>query len=159
MQALKNFLWMDGTAEQAADFWVSVFRGAKKGAVRYYGDSFPVEKWRGRVLTVEFTLRGQSFVLMNADPNFQITPAVSFMVLCETQEEIDDYWAKLSDGGHTLACGWVTDKYGVTWQITPVILDKLLGDPDKAKAARVMQAMMGMVKLDIAGLERARDGV
>jgi predicted 3-demethylubiquinone-9 3-methyltransferase (glyoxalase superfamily) len=137
---------------------VSVFRGAKKGAVRRYADSFPVEKWRGKVLTASFTLRGHEFVALNAGPDFQFTPAVSFMVLCSTQEEIDAYWAKLTDGGRTLACGWVTDKYGMTWQITPETLDAMLNDPDPAKAERVMNAMMGMVKLDIAALERARDG-
>ena len=158
MQAIKTFLWFDGKAEEAVDFWVSVFRGAKKGAVRRYADSFPVEKWRGKVLTASFTLRGHEFVALNAGPDFQFTPAVSFMVLCSTQEEIDAYWAKLTDGGRTLACGWVTDKYGMTWQITPETLDAMLNDPDPAKAERVMNAMMGMVKLDIAALERARDG-
>jgi predicted 3-demethylubiquinone-9 3-methyltransferase (glyoxalase superfamily) len=158
MQTLKTFLWFDGKAEEAVDFWVSVFKDAKKGAVQRYADSFPVEKWRGKVLTASFTLRGQEFVALNAGPDFQFTPAVSFMVTCTTQQEIDDYWAKLTDGGKTMACGWLTDKFGVTWQITPDVLNTMLADPDKAKAERVMQAMMGMVKLDIAALERARDG-
>ena len=158
MQPMKIFLWFDGNAEEAVDFWVSVFKDAKKGAVRKYGDSFPVEKWRGKVLTASFTLRGQEFVALNAGADFQFTPAVSFMVLCATQQEIDEYWAKLTDGGKTMACGWLTDKYGVTWQITPETMDAMLNDPDKAKGERVMNAMMGMVKLDIAALERARDG-
>jgi predicted 3-demethylubiquinone-9 3-methyltransferase (glyoxalase superfamily) len=158
MQTMKTFLWFDGKAEEAVDFWVSVFREAKKGAVRRYPESFRDEKWRGKVMTAAFTLRGQEFVALNAGPNFQFTPAVSFMVLCATQEEIDEYWAKLTDGGTTMACGWLTDKYGVTWQITPEALDTMLNDPDRAKAQRAMQAMMGMVKLDIAALERARDG-
>jgi predicted 3-demethylubiquinone-9 3-methyltransferase (glyoxalase superfamily) len=158
MQALKTFLWFNGNAEEAVDFWVSVFKDAKKGAVRKYGDSFPDAKMRGKVLTVTMTLRGQEFVALNGGPQYQFTPAVSFMVLCATQQEIDEYWAKLTDGGKTMACGWLSDKYGMTWQITPETLDAMLNDPDPAKAARVMQAMLGMVKLDIGGLERARDG-
>ena len=157
MQTMKTFLWFDGQAEEAVDFWVSVFRDAKKGAVRRYPESFPDAKWRGKVMTASFTLRGQEFVALNAGPNFQFTPAVSFMVLCATQQEIDEYWAKLTDGGKTMACGWLTDKYGVTWQITPETLDAMLNDRDRAKAQRVMQAMMGMMKLDIPALERARD--
>jgi predicted 3-demethylubiquinone-9 3-methyltransferase (glyoxalase superfamily) len=158
MQKIITFLWFNGEAEAAVDFWVSVFRDAKKGAVRHYAESFPDPKWRGKVITASFTLRGQEFVALNAGPDFQFTPAVSFMVLCATQEEIDEYWAKLTDGGKTMACGWLTDKFGMTWQITPETLDGMLNDPDPATAARVMQAMMGMVKLDIAALERARDG-
>lgn len=158
MQALKTFLWFDGKAEEAVDFWVSVFKGAKKGAVHYYADSFPDPKWRGKVITASFTLRGHEFVTLNAGPDFKFTPAVSFMVLCATQAEIDEYWTKLTDGGTTMACGWLTDKYGVSWQITPETMDAMINDPDKAKAERVMNAMMGMVKLDIAELERAWDG-
>jgi predicted 3-demethylubiquinone-9 3-methyltransferase (glyoxalase superfamily) len=97
-------------------------------------------------------------VALNAGADFKFTPAVSFMVLCATQQEIDEYWAKLMDGGKSMACGWLTDKFGVTWQITPETMDAMLNDPDKAKAERVMNAMMGMVKLDIAALERAREG-
>ena len=155
MQPMKIFLWFDGNAEEAVDFWVSVFKDAKKGAVRKYGNSFPVEKWRGKVLTASFTLRGQEFVALNAGADFKFTPAVSFMVLCATQQEIDEYWAKLTDGGKTMACGWLTDKFGVTWQITPETMDAMLNDPDKEKAARVMQAMMGMGKIEIAGLKAA----
>ncbi len=158
MQALKTFLWFDGNAEDAVDFWVSVFKDAKKGAVRRYADSFPDAKWRGKVLTATMTLRGQEFVALNAGADFQFTPAVSFMVPCATQQEIDDYWAKLMDGGKSMACGWLTDKFGVTWQITPETMDAMLNDPDPAAVARVMQAMMGMVKLDIPALEQARDG-
>lgn len=158
MQALKTFLWFDGKAGEAVDFWISVFKDAKKGPTHYYADSFPDPKWRGKVITASFTLRGQEFVALNAGPDFQFTPATSFMVPCSTQAEIDDLWAKLTDGGKTMACGWLTDKFGVTWQITPENLDAMLNDPDPATAARVMQAMMGMVKLDIAALEQARDG-
>src|ERR1700730_2374435 len=158
MQTLKTFLWFDGKAEEAVDFWVSVFRDAKKGPVHYYAESFPGEKWRGKVITASFTLRGQEFVTLNAGPDFQFTPAVSFMVTCTTQAEIDEYWAKLTDGGKTMACGWLTDKFGVTWQITRETMDAMLNDPDRAKGERGMNAMMGMVKLDIAELERARDG-
>jgi predicted 3-demethylubiquinone-9 3-methyltransferase (glyoxalase superfamily) len=158
MQALKTFLWFNGQAEEAVDFWASVFKDAKKGPTHYYADSFPDPKWRGKVITAGFTLRGQEFVTLNAGPDFQFTPAISFMVPCATQAEIDDLWAKLTDGGKTMACGWLTDKFGVTWQITPETLDAMLNDPDPATAARVMQAMMNMVKLDIAALEQARDG-
>ena len=158
MQALKTFLWFNGEAEEAVDFWVSVFKGAKKGAVHHYTDSFPDAKWRGKVITASMTLRGQEFVALNAGADFQFTPAVSFMVLCGTQQEIDDYWGKLTDGGKTMACGWLTDKFGVTWQITPEKLDAMINDPDPAKAKRAMDAMMGMVKLDIAELERAFHG-
>jgi predicted 3-demethylubiquinone-9 3-methyltransferase (glyoxalase superfamily) len=158
MQALKTFLWFNGDGEAAVDFWVSVFKDAKKGAVHYYSDSFPDAKWRGKVITASMTLRGQEFVALNAGPDFQFTPAVSFMVLCATQAEIDEYWAKLTDGGKTMACGWLTDKFGVTWQITPERLDTMINDPDPAKAKRTMEAMMDMVKLDIAALEKAYEG-
>jgi predicted 3-demethylubiquinone-9 3-methyltransferase (glyoxalase superfamily) len=158
MQALKTFLWFNGNGEAAVDFWVSVFKDAKKGAVHYYSDSFPDAKWRGKVITASMTLRGQEFVALNAGPDFQFTPAVSFMVLCATQAEIDEYWAKLTDGGKTMACGWLTDKFGVTWQITPERLETMINDPDPAKAKRTMDAMMDMVKLDIAALEKAYEG-
>jgi predicted 3-demethylubiquinone-9 3-methyltransferase (glyoxalase superfamily) len=158
MQALKTFLWFNGDGEEAVDFWVSVFKDAKKGAVHYYSGSFPDAKWRGKVITASFTLRGHEFVALNAGPDFQFTPAVSFMVLCATQAEIDEYWAKLTDGGKTMACGWLTDKFGVTWQITPEKMDAMINDPDPTKAKRAMDAMMGMVKLDIAALERAYEG-
>jgi predicted 3-demethylubiquinone-9 3-methyltransferase (glyoxalase superfamily) len=158
MQALKTFLWFNGNGEAAVDFWVSVFKDAKKGAVHYYSDSFPDAKWRGKVISASMTLRGQEFVALNAGPDFQFTPAVSFMVLCATQAEIDEYWAKLTEGGKTMACGWLTDKFGVTWQITPERLDTMINDPDPAKAKRTMEAMMDMVKLDIAALEKAYEG-
>jgi predicted 3-demethylubiquinone-9 3-methyltransferase (glyoxalase superfamily) len=158
MQALKTFLWFNGNGEAAVDFWVSVFKDAKKGAVHYYSDSFPDAKWRGKVITASMTLRGQEFVALNAGPDFQFTPAVSFMVLCATQAEIDEYWAKLTEGGKTMACGWLTDKFGVTWQITPERLETMINDPDPAKAKRTMDAMMDMVKLDIAALEKAYEG-
>jgi predicted 3-demethylubiquinone-9 3-methyltransferase (glyoxalase superfamily) len=158
MQALKTFLWFNGNGEAAVDFWVSVFKDAKKGAVHYYSDSFPDAKWRGKVISASMTLRGQEFVALNAGPDFQFTPAVSFMVLCATQAEIDEYWAKLTDGGKTMACGWLTDKFGVTWQITPERLETMINDPDPAKAKRTMDAMMDMVKLDIAALEKAYEG-
>jgi predicted 3-demethylubiquinone-9 3-methyltransferase (glyoxalase superfamily) len=158
MQALKTFLWFNGDGEAAVDFWVSVFKDAKKGAVHYYSDSFPDAKWRGKVISASMTLRGQEFVALNAGPDFQFTPAVSFMVLCATQAEIDEYWAKLTEGGKTMACGWLTDKFGVTWQITPERLDTMINDPDPAKAKRTMDAMMDMVKLDIAALEKAYEG-
>ncbi len=158
MQTLKTFLWFDTQAEEAVDFWVSVFRDARKGAVSRFPDSFPDAARQRQVITASFTLRGQEFVALNGGPQYKFTPAVSFMVLCAKQDEIDEYWAKLTDGGSTMACGWLTDKFGVSWQITPETLNQMLADPDQAKAGRVMKAMMGMIKLDIAALERAWKG-
>ena len=159
MQALKTFLWFDGKAEEAVDFWVSVFRDAKKGPVRRYGNSFPVEKWRGKVLTASFTLRGQEFVALNAGAEFQFTPAVSFMVSVHDQQELDGLWDKLgSDGGAPMACGWITDRFGLTWQVVPDTLLGYISDPDPAKAKRSMDAMMSMIKFDFAALKKAHDG-
>ena len=156
MQKIVTFLWFDNKAEQAANFYVSLFKNSKIGAVRRYGDAGPGPK--GTVMTVSFQLDGQEFYALNGGPHFQFTPAISLFVNCDTQEEVDDLWDKLSEGGRKDRCGWVTDKYGLTWQIIPTALGRLMGDPDPQKAARVMNAMLQMSKIDILQLQRAYDG-
>lgn len=156
MQKLTTFLWFDGKAEEAARFYVSVFRDAKLGGIMRYSEAGPRPK--GEVMTASFELFGRDFVALNGGPQYQFTPAVSFMVECETQEELDSYWDRLADGGKPIQCGWITDKFGMTWQITPKILLPMLQDKDSARATRVTQAMFGMVKLDFAGLQRAYEG-
>jgi predicted 3-demethylubiquinone-9 3-methyltransferase (glyoxalase superfamily) len=150
------FLWFDDKAGEAMHFYTSVFRNSKPGDVRRYGAAGPGKP--GSVMTVSFELEGQRFYALNGGPHFKFTPAVSFFVDCETQAEIDRYWEKLAaDGGATNRCGWLTDQFGVTWQIVPSLLGRLLGDADPKKAGAVMQAMMQMTKLDIAALQRAYD--
>jgi len=156
MQKIRSFLWFDGKAEEAARFYTSVFHGGKILDIMRYTEAGPRPK--GEVLTVSFELFGQVFVALNGGPHYAFTPAVSFMVDCETQEELDAYWDKLADGGKPIQCGWITDKFGLTWQITPAILLQMIQDKDSARAVRVTRAMMGMVKLDFAGLQRAYDG-
>ena len=144
------FLWFDTQAEEAMNFYVSIFPRSKVGAVT---------RAQGRVMTVEFELDGQRFMGLNAGPQFAFNEAVSFFVGCDSQEEIDDLWAKLTaDGGEPGRCGWLKDRFGLSWQIIPSVLGKRLQDTDPAKAQRVVQAMMGMVKIDIAGIERAYAG-
>ncbi|HEX3432363.1 MAG TPA: VOC family protein [Rhizomicrobium sp.] len=156
MQKMRTFLWFDGKAEEAARFYTSVFRDGKILDIMRYTDAGPRPK--GEVLTVAFELFGQPFVALNGGAHYTFTPAVSFMVVCETQEELDGYWDSLADGGTPMRCGWITDRFGVTWQITPSILLPLLQDKDGARASRVTRAMMEMVKFDIAALKRASDG-
>jgi predicted 3-demethylubiquinone-9 3-methyltransferase (glyoxalase superfamily) len=156
MQKITPFLWFDSQAEEAMNFYVSVFRDAKAGEIRRYGEAGPGKP--GTAMTVSFQLFGQEFIALNGGPVFKFSPATSFFVLCETQEEIDEYWEKLGKGGKPNQCGWIDDKFGVTWQIVPTILDKLLSDKDRTKANRAMQAMMKMVKLDIKTLQDAFDG-
>jgi predicted 3-demethylubiquinone-9 3-methyltransferase (glyoxalase superfamily) len=156
MQKITPFLWFDSQAEDAMNFYVSVFRDAKAGEIRRYGEAGPGKP--GSAMTVSFQLFGQEFIALNGGPVFKFSPATSFFVLCETQEEIDEYWEKLGKGGKPNQCGWIDDKFGVTWQIVPTVLDKLLSDKDRTKANRAMQAMMKMVKLDIKTLQDAFDG-
>jgi predicted 3-demethylubiquinone-9 3-methyltransferase (glyoxalase superfamily) len=156
MQKITTFLWFDGQAEEAANFYTSIFKNSKIGRMLRHGDVGPGPK--GSVLTVEFQLEGQQFVALNGGPQYQFTPAISLFVNCETQDEVDDLWAKLTAGGKEVQCGWLTDKFGVSWQIVPTILLNLLADKDAAKSQRVMQAMMKMVKFDIAGLQKAAKG-
>jgi predicted 3-demethylubiquinone-9 3-methyltransferase (glyoxalase superfamily) len=151
MQKISTCLWFDGQAEEAAKFYVSVFRNSKIKQTVHYGDTGPGPK--GSVMIVAFELDGREFVALNAGPKFKFNHAVSLMVNCETQKELDEMWAKLSAGGATEECGWLRDKYGLSWQIVPAILPQLLGDP--AKSDKVMRAVVKMTKLDIAALQRA----
>lgn len=155
MQKITPFLWFDGRAEEAMNFYVSIFKNSKVLSVNRYGKGAPMPE--GTVLTASFSLDGQTFVALNGGPMFQFTAAISFVVNCENQQEVDEYWSKLTEGGEEGRCAWLKDKYGVSWQIVPKQLGQLLSDPDPVKAGRVMQAMMQMNKIDIAGLQRAHD--
>jgi len=155
-QKITPFLWFDGKAEEAANFYVSVFRNSKVLSVTRYGEAGPGPK--GSVMSAVFQLEGQEFYALNGGPQFKFSPAISMFVNCETQQEVDELWEKLSAGGKTNRCGWLDDKFGLTWQIIPTILGRLLQDKDAAKANRVMKAMMQMDKIDIARLQRAYEG-
>jgi predicted 3-demethylubiquinone-9 3-methyltransferase (glyoxalase superfamily) len=156
MEKITPFLWYDGRAEEAANLYVSVFNNARITKVRYWGEGAPAPQ--GTVMGLDFELEGRSFVAFNGGPNFTFNPAISLFVNCDTQEEVDELWAKLTaDGGKPVQCGWLTDKFGVSWQIIPKALAEMLNDPDPIKASRVMQAMMKMVKIDVAGLRKAYD--
>ena len=157
MQKTSPCLWFDRQAEEAANFYVSVFRNSRIKTLARYGDGAPLPK--GTVLTVSFELDGQEFVALNGGPHFTFSPAISFVVNCASQPEVDDFWQKLSARKDQEQCGWLTDKYGVSWQIVPTVLPQMLGDPDPARAQRVMTAMLAMKKLDIAALQRAYDGL
>ena len=156
MQKISPFLWFDGKAEEAAKFYSSIFPNSKIGDILRNGPDGPAPQ--GSVLTVAFELDGQKFTALNGGPHYKFSPATSFVVNCETQDEVDYYWEKLSAGGKTMQCGWLDDKYGVTWQVVPSVLVKMLQDNDAEKARRVMQTMMQMVKLDIKPLQQAYDG-
>jgi predicted 3-demethylubiquinone-9 3-methyltransferase (glyoxalase superfamily) len=149
-------LWFDGRAEEAADHYVSVFKNSRLGRISRYPEGGPGPA--GSVMTVEFTANGQKFVALNGGPQFVFDEAISFQILCDDQDEVDHYWNRLCDGGQEGPCGWLKDKFGVSWQIIPSILGKGLQDKDPARAKRVMQAMLGMRKLDVAELERAYNG-
>jgi predicted 3-demethylubiquinone-9 3-methyltransferase (glyoxalase superfamily) len=150
-------LWFDGQAEEAADFYTSVFKDSERGRIARYTDAGP--GLPGSVVTVEFTANGQRFVALNGGPEFTFNEAISFQVHCDDQAEVDHYWNKLTEGGgHEVACGWVKDRFGVSWQVVPRKLPDLVSDPDPAKAARTMEAMLKMKKLDIAALQKAYDG-
>lgn len=155
MNKITPFLWFDNQAEEAMNFYVSIFRNSKIGSVSRYGDAGPMPK--GTVMSATFELDGQQFYALNAGPQYKFTPAVSFFISCETQEEVDDLWEKLSEGGRKDRCGWLQDKFGLSWQVIPSALGRLLGDKDRKKANAAMQAMMGMEKIDIAGLQQAYD--
>jgi predicted 3-demethylubiquinone-9 3-methyltransferase (glyoxalase superfamily) len=157
MKKINPFLWFDSEAEQAAKFYVGIFKNSKIGKITHYGEDGPRPK--GSVMTAEFTLDRVDFVALNGGPQFKFTEAISFSVNCETQDEIDYFWEKLSaDGGSTGRCGWLKDKFGLSWQVNPVFLGDMLADPDAGKANRVMKAMMEMDKIDIAALEKAAKG-
>lgn len=153
MQNITPFLWFDGKAEEAMNFYVSVFKNSKILGVTRYGEAGPGPK--GSVMTATFQLDGEEFVALNGGPQYTFTPAISFLVDCQTQQEVDEYWERLSEGGRTDRCGWLQDKYGLSWQIVPSVLPKMLQDKDAGKASRVMKAMLQMEKIDIDTLERA----
>jgi predicted 3-demethylubiquinone-9 3-methyltransferase (glyoxalase superfamily) len=155
-QKITPFLWFEDKAEEAANYYVSIFKNSKIGTVSRYGNAGPGPK--GTVMVVSFQLNGQEFMALNGGPQFKFTPAISFLVNCETQPEVDELWEKLSEGGRKDRCGWLQDKYGVSWQIIPTALGKLMSDPDREKANRVMKAMLQMDKIEIKGLEAAHKG-
>ena len=156
MQLITPCLWFDDRAEEAARFYTSILPNSRVLAVTHYGAAGPRPK--GTVMTVLFQLNGQEFMALNGGPEFKLSPAVSLMIKCETQAEIDRYWEKLSADKSAEQCGWLKDKFGMSWQIVPAILDRLITDPDTAKTERVMAAIMKMRKLDIAELKRAHAG-
>ncbi len=161
MQKITPFLWFDNQAEEAVNFYTSIFDNSKNVSITRYGKEGAEASGRpeGTVMTMAFQLAGQDFVALNGGPLFKFTEAISFVVHCESQDEVDYYWAKLSEGGDEKAqqCGWLKDRYGMSWQIIPSILAELLGDPDPQKSKRVMEALLQMKKIEIAGLKKAYD--
>ena len=153
MQKIAPCLWFDGQAEEATNFYVSVFKNSKVVSLTRYGEAGPGPK--GTVMSAVFQLDGQEFYALNGGPQFKFSPAISLFVHCETQQEVDELWEQLSAGGKKNRCGWLDDKYGLSWQIIPTVLGEMLQDRDAAKANRVMQAMMQMDKIDIKGLQQA----
>jgi predicted 3-demethylubiquinone-9 3-methyltransferase (glyoxalase superfamily) len=153
IQKISPFLWFDHQAEEAVHFYTSIFKNSKIELVTHYGDAGPGPK--GSVMTIAFQLGGQEFVALNGGPHFKFTEAISFVVNCESQEEVDHYWEKLTEGGAEIQCGWLKDKFGLSWQIVPTILVELLQIKDAEKSQRVMKAMFQMKKLDIAALKAA----
>lgn len=157
MQKIIPHLWFDSQAEEAANFYTSIFKNSKLGSVMRYGEEGQeiTQRPPGSVMTVEFEIEGQKFIALNGGPYFKFTEAISFLVNCETQEEVDELWNKLSAVKESEQCGWLKDKYGVSWQIIPTILNELMSDPDHAKSQRVMKTMLQMKKIDIEGLKQA----
>ena len=155
-QQITPFLWFDDNADEAVNFYLSIFKDGRLLNATRYGEAGPRPK--GTIMTATFELNGQQFIALNGGPRFKFTEAVSFVVKCETQEEIDYYWDKLLDGGEAQQCGWLKDRFGLSWQIVPVQLSELFGGNDPQRAGRVMQAMMQMVKFDIAKLKEAYTG-
>src|SRR5918996_847279 len=153
MQKITPFLWFDDKAEEAVKFYTSIFKNSRTTNTARYPEGSPGPV--GSVMTVEFELEGQEYVALNGGPHFKFTEAISFVVNCETQEEVDRFWKKLTAGGQEVQCGWLKDKYGLSWQIVPTVLGELLSGKDAAKSQRVMQAMLQMVKLDIKRLKQA----
>ncbi|MGA2192759.1 MAG: VOC family protein [Nitrospirota bacterium] len=156
MQKIIPFLWFDDNAEEAVNFYVSIFKDSKIVSVARYGEAGPGPE--GTVMTIAFELNGQEFIALNGGPLFKFNEAISFVVNCETQEEIDGLWEKLSEDGKKVECGWLKDKYGLSWQIVPTVLGRMLSDADPEKSKRVMQAMLEMDKLDIKVLRQAYEG-
>ncbi len=160
IQKITPFLWFDSQAEDAAKFYVSIFKGSKIRSVTRYDEEGAKAAGRpkGSVMTVAFELAGQEFTALNGGPIFRFTEAISFVVNCETQKEVDHFWEKLSAGGHQVQCGWLKDRFGVSWQVVPTVLVEMLQDKDREKSKRVMAAMLKMKKIDIAGLKKAYAG-
>jgi predicted 3-demethylubiquinone-9 3-methyltransferase (glyoxalase superfamily) len=160
MRGITPSLWFDDRAEEAARFYTSVFPDSRVGRIARYGEAGAKISGRaaGSVMTVDFELQGQAFVALNGGPQFPFTEAVSFIVNCDSQEEVDHYWDALSEGGEPGPCGWLKDRYGVSWQIVPTILYEILDDEDPTKWERMMEALLGMKKLDVEGLRRAAEG-
>jgi len=160
MHRINPCLWFDSQAEEAAKFYVSIFRNSRIGKIARYGDSGADASGqpKGSVMTVSFELDGQEFLALNGGPHFKFSEAISLVVNCETQKEVDDFWEKLSKGGQTQQCGWLKDKYGLSWQIVPTVLPELVTHKDPAKSERVMAALMKMTKLDIEQLKQAAEG-
>ena len=156
MSKVTPFLWFDTEAEEAARFYTSLFPNSRIVEIVRYGSAGP--RPDGMVMTVDFELDGQKFVALNGGPQYKFTEAVSFFICCETQEELDSYWSKLTADGEEGPCGWLKDKFGLSWQVVPVVLPKLLSDPDREKSQRVMAAMLKMKKIEIEELERAAEG-
>ena len=160
MQKISPFLWFDNQAEEAANFYVSIFKGSRIGAITRYDDesSKAAGRPKGSVMTVEFELDGQNFTALNGGPLFKFTEAISLVVNCEDQKEVDHFWGKLSAGGEEVQCGWLKDRFGVSWQVVPTILIEWLQDKDPERSRRVMSAMLKMKKLDVDGLRKAHQG-
>jgi predicted 3-demethylubiquinone-9 3-methyltransferase (glyoxalase superfamily) len=155
MQKITPFLWFDGKAEEAMNFYTSIFENSKIGKVTRYGEAGPGPK--GTVMTATFRLDGQEFIALNGGPRFKFTEAISFVINCKTQEEVDHFWEKLSEGGEKSRCGWLKDKYGLSWQVVPTALVEMLQDKDAEKSKRVMTAMLKMDKIDIKVLKQASE--
>ncbi len=155
-QKINPFLWFDNNAEEAANFYTSVFKNSSIIGRSFYGEGAPLPK--GTVMTIAFTLDGLKFVALNGGPNFKFTEAISFVVNCNSQEEVDHFWNKLTEGGQEVQCGWLKDKFGLSWQIVPVRMIELLTDKDEGVRNRVMEAMMKMIKIDLPALEKAAEG-
>ncbi len=153
MQKIVPYLWFDNQAEEAAQFYTAIFGNSKIGSVTRYGEGGP--RPAGQAMSVAFELEGQEFFALNGGPQFKFTEAISFFVNCETQAEVDYFWGRLSEGGEVQMCGWLKDKYGLSWQIVPTILGQMLNDPDPAKVKQVTEAMLQMKKIDIEGLRNA----
>ena len=153
MKPITPFLWFDNQAVEAANFYISIFPNSRILSPQFYGEDTPGEA--GTVMTVQFELNGQEFTALNGGPHFSFTPAISFVITCADQAEVDYFWDRLLEGGQPEQCGWLKDKFGVSWQVVPEILGRLMNDADPQKAHRVTQAMLKMVKLDIPGLEQA----
>ena len=157
MQKITPFLWFDDKAEEAVNFYVSIFKNSKIGSITRYGEQGAEVSGRpkGTVMTITFQLEGQAFTALNGGPHFKFTEAISFLVNCKTQEEVDELWEKLSEGGEKGQCGWLKDKYGLSWQIVPTVLGEMLQDKDARKSERVMNALLKMNKIEIKALQQA----